>query len=728
MNILITSAGRRGYMVDFFKDALSESGKVFIGNSSSMSSAFYHADDAVVTPLIYDENYIPFLLNYCKKNNITTILSLFDIDLPILSKNKKNFLDNNINIIVSDINVINVCNDKYQTYLFCNENFIRVPKTFITIEEVKLALEANEIRFPLIIKPRWGMGSIAIYEADNMNELEVFFNKVKANITNTYLKYEAQCDLDKSVVIQEKLLGEEYGLDIINDLNGEYCTTVIKKKYAMRSGETDCAVVVENEAISNFAKKLAQLLRHVGNMDADIFLTSDGKIYLLELNARFGGGYPFSHMAGINLPKAIIKWINNEKLEDELIVKKYNDVLMKEIQILNISRRFAEENLMIIDQMVTPCYVINKEQFINNCKDIENSFKNLWGDNICFGYSVKTNCHPILLELANKLGWYPEVVSSDELKYVKSLGYDYPNIIYNGPNKGSLLLEACEKGAIVNIDNLQEADYLCTQLKDQEKNGLRVGIRINFDLERICPGETTAGNKVSRFGICFENGEVGKAISLLRRNNISIAGLHMHTSTKTRSKEVFLQLAKMVCQIVAEYNLELTYIDMGGGFFGGKKIVDKPTMKDYAEVICNSLLTTFDSKKTTLVLEPGASVVATAIDYLTTVNNVRNIQDVKIITLDGTLLHINPFLTKRVPNYKILDSGKKIIKKQEICGCTCMENDRFFELTDSYELMTGNMIRFKDAGAYTMSFNSHFIVEPPVTYLMEGNDYKLITN
>ena len=77
MNILLTSAGRRGYLVKYFREALNGDGFVHVGNSSPVSPAFAYADYHIVTPLIYDENYIPFLLNYCKEYDIKAIISRF---------------------------------------------------------------------------------------------------------------------------------------------------------------------------------------------------------------------------------------------------------------------------------------------------------------------------------------------------------------------------------------------------------------------------------------------------------------------------------------------------------------------------------------------------------------------------------------------------------------------------------------------------------------------------
>lgn len=101
----------------------------------------------------------------------------------------------------------------------------------------------------------------------------------------------------------------------------------------MRSGETDCAVVVQNENISNFAERLGKSSGHIANLDVDVFVDRD-QIYLLEMNARFGGGYPFSHIAGVDLPMAIVKWIKREPVTNELVVKEYNKVIQKILVLL----------------------------------------------------------------------------------------------------------------------------------------------------------------------------------------------------------------------------------------------------------------------------------------------------------------------------------------------------------------------------------------------------------
>ncbi|MFZ7133441.1 MAG: ATP-grasp domain-containing protein [Eubacteriales bacterium] len=333
LRILLTSVGRRSYLVKYFQEALKNNGEVYVSNSSPLSPAFITTKKSVVTPLIHDNSYIPFLLAYCKDNKIDVLIPLFDIDLPVLAAHKHEFIDIGVDVIVSSERVINTCNDKWETYLFCQKNGLHTPKTFLTIESAFQAIAKGNLRFPVIIKPRWGMGSIGIFEANDNSELEILYKLVKDRIIRTYLKNQSFGDQDLIVIIQEKLNGVEYGLDIINDLQGNYQNAIIKQKHAMRAGETDCAETVVNDNLSQFATKIGQTLQHVANLDVDVFLVGDTP-HLLEMNARFGGGYPFSHVAGANLPLAIINWIRGEQVGKELLSVKPGVLAHKDINLV----------------------------------------------------------------------------------------------------------------------------------------------------------------------------------------------------------------------------------------------------------------------------------------------------------------------------------------------------------------------------------------------------------
>jgi len=97
-------------------------------------------------------------------------------------------------------------------------------------------------------------------------------------------------------------------VDVVTDLNGNYVSTLAKRKIAMRSGEADIAETMSEPVLSNLGEQIALSLRHCAILDADIFLGPRGA-HVVDLNPRFGGSYPFSHLAGANVPAAIVAWL-----------------------------------------------------------------------------------------------------------------------------------------------------------------------------------------------------------------------------------------------------------------------------------------------------------------------------------------------------------------------------------------------------------------------------------
>lgn len=335
MNILLTSAGRRTYLVNYFKEALNGRGKVYASNSI-FTPTLAAADGYVLTPQIYDSGYTEFLIEYCKQNDISAIISLFDIDLPVLAKNRHRFEDINIRLIVSNERFISYCNDKYLTYKFFVDNNIPTIRTYANLIEAKTDIENGSLNYPLVIKPRFGMGSIGVYIADNQVELDCFYQKCYKKIYESYLKYESQSEPNDCVLIQEFIDGQEYGLDIINDLQGNHINTVCKKKIAMRAGETDIAETVNLPILKRYGEQIAGASGHIANLDCDVIMDKEMRPHFLELNGRFGGGYPFSHAAGINLPKAIISWLNNEDGSIFLLHEKIGVRSYKELNIITV--------------------------------------------------------------------------------------------------------------------------------------------------------------------------------------------------------------------------------------------------------------------------------------------------------------------------------------------------------------------------------------------------------
>jgi carbamoyl-phosphate synthase large subunit len=334
MNVLLTCSGRRNYLVQFFKDAVvDKQGKVYAMNSTENATSMAVADKAIVSPPVYSDSYIDFLLSTCKRYDIKLVVPLFDLELQILAENRNYFEQEGINVIVSDLNVIDICNDKLKTNQFSESLNLKPLFTTSDIDEVREKIQNKTIQYPLYVKPRWGMGSIGIYIAENDAELLVLQKIVKRVIKQSYLNHYKDLDFQNSVIFQEFASGYEYGLDIINDFNGSYVTSFVKRKISMRFGETDISITENVRELQQIAEKIGENLNHIGILDADIFWDGEN-VQLIDMNARFGGGYPFSHLAGANIPRSYIHWANNQHHFDKDLQIKYGVKGLKGIHMM----------------------------------------------------------------------------------------------------------------------------------------------------------------------------------------------------------------------------------------------------------------------------------------------------------------------------------------------------------------------------------------------------------
>lgn len=315
MNLLVTSAGRRSYLIKYFKEALNGKGKVFAANSE-FTIALQEANGFFISPLIYDVNYVDSIIEFCKENDIQAVISVFDIDLLVLSKAKSKIESHGIRLLLSDDTVVEICNDKWKTYEFLRQHSIKTPITFKSFSDVTNALNDGGVNFPIIIKPRWGMASMGLYIVEDQNELDFFYKKSIKDVQSSYLKYESELTPTEMIIFQEKLSGQEYGLDVMNDLDGNYICVLPKSKLQMRAGETDLGQTVSPRRFEELAGKISSSLRHEVIMSVDCFEIDD-ELYVIEMNCRISGHYPLSHLVGTNLPKQLIEWLEGKPTDLE---------------------------------------------------------------------------------------------------------------------------------------------------------------------------------------------------------------------------------------------------------------------------------------------------------------------------------------------------------------------------------------------------------------------------
>lgn len=328
MNILFSCAGRRAYLLKYFRAALDKvgGGKIFATDMSLAAPALAFADVPLRVPGVYAENYLEVLESICRENKIDAVVSLNDLELPILSAARERFMVIGTRLIVSSPEVVDICFDKFKTAQFVESLGLKAPKTFIDLDAALQALDKGVFAFPLILKPRWGSGSIGIEFVRNKEELIDVYEIVRRKIARSILA--TASSEQEEILIQEAITDAEYGLDVMNDLDGNHVAVSVKRKLAMRAGETDKAVIVDNEEIREIGVRIGNALRHVANLDCDV-LERSGEYYVLELNPRFGGGYPFSQEAGVDLPLAILKWLQKEPVTAELLTPRVGEAFAK---------------------------------------------------------------------------------------------------------------------------------------------------------------------------------------------------------------------------------------------------------------------------------------------------------------------------------------------------------------------------------------------------------------
>lgn len=378
------------------------------------------------------------------------------------------------------------------------------------------------------------------------------------------------------------------------------------------------------------------------------------------------------------------------------------------------------------DKLPTPYYRIDEKLLDRDVDMLKNALEGSWNNYIC-SFSVKTNSLPWLLTHLKGKGFYAEVVSDMECELALKLGYTTDHIIYNGPIKDRATFEkVLLGGGIVNMDSTYEPDWLEELTGKHPDRIFRVGLRVNYDMVARLPEEVLADEEGSRFGYCYENGELGKVIDRLKAmTGVKIAGLHLHSSTKSRSVNAYRALAEIAVSAAGEFELDLEYVDMGGGYYGG--VADKPDFRDYVPAMAEVLSKGFSPDKTKLVMEPGVSLVSSSFDFVTSVIDVKKVREHTYIVTDGSRVNLNPQVTRRWYPHRFEHKGQPASERPEIatqmiCGATCMEYDRLFEVTDEAALNIGDRVIYTNAGGYTLCLNPLFIHYFPAVYVKKSDN------
>lgn len=320
--VLFTCIGRRVSLLESFRRAARQLkiNASFLGtDTTELSPALQLCDKRFLVKPTTHPGYITELLSIIKANNVKLLIPTVDLDLKRLSQNKPKFAAQNCRVLVSDPDVIDICQDKRKTYKFLLKNNFDTPitvslRTALKNNRSSIVNRKSKISFPLFVKPWDGSASKANAIAHNRRELSFYAPKIP------------------NAICQELVKGTEYTCDVYVDFFRKVRCVVPRRRIEVRAGEVSKGQIVKDTRIMAEALRLVEKLgAGPGVITLQLFLTSDDKVKFIEINPRFGGGVPLSIKAGANFPKWILQELSGQKprirpngIKDNLIMLRYD--------------------------------------------------------------------------------------------------------------------------------------------------------------------------------------------------------------------------------------------------------------------------------------------------------------------------------------------------------------------------------------------------------------------
>ena len=320
MNILITSAGQRVSLVRSFQTELKKyfkDGQVFTADLNPVLAPACHiSDQSFTVPRVTSPEYIDQLLHLCMNNQIKLVVPTIDTELLVLSENIEYFKRKGIHLLVSDSELVRECRDKRQINQFFERKGICIPQQY----------SLENLRFPVFVKPYDGSLSKGIFTAYCAEDIKPEHH---ADPKLMFMEYIAAEDYD------------EFTVDCYYDQASELKCVVPRKRIFVRAGEVNKGVTKKNFIVTEFNQKLQHIAGARGCLTIQVFLhKTEDKILGIEINPRFGGGYPLSYLAGANYSQWVIReYLLNQKIEefsawsDNLLMLRYDaEVLVNDYQ------------------------------------------------------------------------------------------------------------------------------------------------------------------------------------------------------------------------------------------------------------------------------------------------------------------------------------------------------------------------------------------------------------
>jgi carbamoyl-phosphate synthase large subunit len=256
---------------------------------ASLCDAFYRVPKAVET------DYISELLRICEDEGVRVLFPIIDIELEVIAAHVNEFKERGIHVWLSDLETILICGDKYHTYRFFSEHQFPTPQSWLPEE---LEGKGVKLSYPLIVKPRHGLGSLDVFRVEDSLDLKHALRKVK------------------KPVIQKYLEGREFTIDVVADETSRLLSVVPRERIETKAGICYKGRTVRDERLIDYAGKIARALKIKGHCNIQCRV-DHGQPIFFEVNPRFSGALPLTLAAGVNSPLILVKLALDRKLEQK---------------------------------------------------------------------------------------------------------------------------------------------------------------------------------------------------------------------------------------------------------------------------------------------------------------------------------------------------------------------------------------------------------------------------
>ena len=362
----------------------------------------------------------------------------------------------------------------------------------------------------------------------------------------------------------------------------------------------------------------------------------------------------------------------------------------------------AKDLLQLADQFGSPLYVYDAEKIQSQYNRLTKAFSKV--ENLRVNYAMKALSNVAILQLLKNMGSGLDTVSIQEVLLGLHAGYD-PDKIFFTPNGVSLeeIEEVAAMGVQINIDNLSILEQFGTKYPQ-----IPVCIRINPHVMAGGNANISVGHIDSKFGISVH--QIPHILRIVENTKMSIVGIHMHTGSDILDIEVFLYAAEILFD-TAKHFKDLEFLDFGSGF---KVPYKKDDIETDIEELGKKLSKRFNAfcaeygRDLTLIFEPGKFLVSEAGFFLAKVNVVKQTTSTVFAGVDSGFNHlIRPMLYGSSHHIENISNPKGKERFYSVVGYIC-ETDTFANNRRISEITEGDILAFRNAGAYCFSMSSNY--------------------